>query len=76
MRLALQGAKFGMGKRAEKKAGELAPILFDQNPAATLKYLEDFAGRKGKVDTYKRKIKNRAGLFGSFATPAVIPPSY
>ena len=67
VKLGLQGLRFGMGKNAEKKAAQIAPILFDQNPAAMMQYLDDFIARKGILDKSANKIKRRAGLFGAFA---------
>ena len=72
VKLGLQGLRFGMGKNAEKKAAQIAPILFDQNPAAMMQYLDDFIARKGILDKSANKIKRRAGLFGAF-TGASVP---
>jgi len=70
VKLGLQGLRFGMGKNAEKKAAQIAPILFDQNPAAMMQYLDDFIARKGILDKSANKIKRRAGLFGAFTGAA------
>lgn len=72
IRMGLAGLKFGMGKRAEKKAAELAPILFDQNPAGLLTYFDDVATRLKANEAYKNKWKGRAGLFGGSLTAPLL----
>ena len=67
MRLALTGAKMGMGKSAEKNAAKMAPLLFDQNPAKTLAMFDDLAKRLNANKAYKQKWQKRSGLFGGAA---------
>ncbi len=59
--------KIGMGKRAAKKADDLAPLLFDTDPVRSLASAEDIMQRAGDYRFYVKNSRpsRRIGMFGA-----------
>lgn len=72
---ALSGsAKLGIGKAAERRATELAPVLFDtSNPAASAAMLDEITQTAIKLAQRKREAGRYGALYGGLAAPAIAP---
>lgn len=75
LRLLGDKAKFGIGKQAEAKAGEVAKVLFNTNPRAVLDYVDNLAQRQLEDQFRKKTFRKRGGLFGAVTVP-VLTSSY
>lgn len=62
---ALMALRMGAGKAGEKRAKELAPLLFEQNPTGLLSQFDDMAARIKADKAYQKKWQKRGGLFGA-----------
>lgn len=72
---ALSGsAKLGIGKAAERRATELAPVLFDtSNPAATAAMLDEITETAMKIGQRRREAARYGAIYGSLGAPAALP---
>jgi len=68
-------AKFGIGKKAEAKAGDVAKILLNTNPRAVLDYIDNLGQRQLEDKFRKQTFRKRGGLFGAVSVP-VLTSSY
>ncbi|OQW41855.1 MAG: hypothetical protein A4S12_07635 [Proteobacteria bacterium SG_bin5] len=68
-RYAKDRAKLGLGRAAQRRADELAPILFDTDIGRTLGTVYDVMARRQAYDTAARRF-NRIG--GASASPLVL----
>lgn len=71
MRMLGDRAKYGIGKKAEEKASNVAKILLNTNPRAVLDYIEDLGRRQLEDQFRKQTFKKRGGLFGAVSVPVV-----
>jgi hypothetical protein len=61
--------RLGVGNRAKEKADQIAPILFNPDPQATITTLEELMRQKAARDAYV----SRTGMFGSsIGTPLAV----
>jgi len=67
--------KFGVGKRAEEKAGLLTPILLNTNPSEALAKALDLIARQRAWDDLVTRTTPRLGMFGrSVGSQAAVVP--
>lgn len=69
LKLLAQTAKFGVGKKAEERAGQVAKLLLDTNPAAALAQIDSLQQRMAQDAARKQTFKKRYGLFGAVTAP-------
>jgi hypothetical protein len=66
-------AKLGMGKAAQRRAAELAPVLFDtSDPRSLMQMLDELAVKKAQQEARDALYRKYGALFGSVALPGVV----
>lgn len=69
----LDAVKFGIGKRGEQNAAQIADVLFDTNPQVGRDALVEYMDMIAKEEARKRQFSQQYGLLGSAFVPAVQP---
>jgi hypothetical protein len=65
-------AKLGIGSAGQRKASEMAPVLFDtSDPRSVIQTLDDLLAKKSQQDARDALYQKYGSLFGSAALPGV-----
>ena len=59
------GIRLGLGKKAEQRAADIAPMLLETNPAAALSFMDEALARKAAFEAQRQKSRRIGGMFGS-----------
>ena len=73
-RVAGDGLRLGVGKAAERRAEQVAPVLFNTNPQQALSQLDSVAGALDAIRRRKADFARRSGMFGALVAPGALVP--